>query len=229
MRWIIGAAPLQALAQSNQALARHYFDNVGSFVIGSPPNSSWSTTWLKMYRSYSSYANDLSGTPHWVAYDNEKWTDTPVIEQLHPTALMSTFMSLAHARGQQCIMTPARDLMTVAGADCIADVQHGETIDAAYLRCSIPASAAGSDIFSCQSQADQGDTPTYLALVQGAHAQTSASGQPLFAGLTTLRGDPVSAMVACYHAVETIVDGFWLNVSVQTVNIAADFLTQIKS
>jgi hypothetical protein len=222
MRWIIGQSGLIAIRNMNPHIAQEFFDNTGSFILGNPP-AGLRMTPLRNYTAYASFTADKALATQWVMYDNEKWDATPVLEQQHPTAFMSAFITLARSQGQQCISAPARDLMGVSGADCVQG--PSETTDAAYLRCCIPKAAVTADIFVCQSQADQSDVPTYMNLLTSAKAQTGAI--PFFGGLTTLRGNPASELVAAYEAAETTVDGFWLNTNAASVQVACDFLAQI--
>lgn len=157
-------------------------------------------------------------------YDIEPWQYTPPIEQQHPKAYIDAFCQVAVSRNQRTILTPARGLTGVSSADCVQF--PGEDVTAAYLRCQLPAACAGADVLDVQAQPLQSNVPAYTALVQG--ARTQRPNQSLWAGLTTMRGDPVSAMVACYESVLSIVQGFWLNTTPDTINVAAAFLQAIK-
>lgn len=223
--WMIGATPLSALNDLDPSLAAQFFNRPESYVISGDPPAGWSTTPVTVYSAFRDYVK-ASPASHWVLYDPEKWSLTPPIERQHPKAFLTAFAELAHARGHQVIVTPARDLMSVAGADCSSRTT-GLGTDAAYLACRIPAAGALADVFECQAQADQLHVTAYRSLVQGAKKQTRA-GQPFWAGLTTLRGHPVSAIVECYEAVARIVDGFWLNTSAETISDAAEFLSRAK-
>ena len=222
--WMIGANPLAALNDLDPALASQYFNTPESYVLAGNPPPGWDTTPVTGFRAFRDYVV-ASPTTQWVLYDPERWNSTPPIEKQHPKAFMTAFVQVAHARGQQVIATPARDLMRVAGADCNAK-STGLATDAAYLACGIPAAAALADVFECQAQGLQLNATAYRSLVQGAKQQIRA-GQPLWAGLTTLRGHPVSAIVKSYRAVAGIVDGFWLNTSGDTISVTAEFLRQI--
>jgi hypothetical protein len=223
MRWIIGDASLTAIRNTDPHIAQEFFNQAGCFVIGPRVPVGWQASPLLNFTSYETFAANKALATQWVQYDIEKWSLTPALEQQHPTAFMSAFVTLAHSQQQQCVLNPARDLMAVAGADCIQG--PSETTDAAYLRCCIPKAAVTADIFVCQSQADQSDIHSYMSLLTGSKAQTGAI--PFFGGLTTLRGNPVSELVAAYEAAETTVDGFVLNTNPATIQVACDFLAQI--
>jgi hypothetical protein len=222
--WMTGQGPLASLASQYPATAGSVFNRAGSFVIGNPP-AGYATTRVTDYKSYATYVTTPAAS-HWVLYDPESWSYTPTAEKQNPGVYMRKFATLAHQRGQQVILTPARDLVLVSGAACTE--QSGESLDHAYLRCQIPrqASAAGGDVVEVQAQGDQLNTSAYAALVAG--AKTQIGGTPVWAGLTTDRGDPVSAMVNCYNAVSSTVQGFWLNTSVSAINVANKFLTSVR-
>lgn len=223
--WMIGSSPLSSLKNIDPVTANTVFNRSGSFVIGPPP-SGYATTRVTDYKSYADFQSTPSPT-HWVLYDPEKWSYTPLAEQKNPGLYMKKFATLAHQRGNQVIMTPARDLMLVSGAVCVS--QPGEKLDQAYIRCQIPAKAASApgDVVEVQAQGDQPDTAEYSWLVGQAKAQVT-TGVPVWAGLTTDRGDPVSAMVACYNAVQGSVQGFWLNTTNATISTADQFLQSVS-
>jgi hypothetical protein len=221
--WMIGQASLAALIQTDARLAAKYFNTPTSFTFGPAPQD-WRTTQVNNFQSYAGYAATAVRLSGWVLYDPESWPATPLLEQQHPAAYMSAFVTLAKTRGQKVILAPARNLVTVAGGDCA--MQLGESVDAAYLRTGLPSAGAVGDVFECQAQALQSDTSEYQSLVAGAGTQLP-SGHLMWAGLTTLRGDSVQAMVDCYHAVPAAA-GFWLNTSPETISVAAAFLSAIS-
>lgn len=221
--WMIGQKSFESLLALDPVVTAKFFGNTDSYIFGHVPKNSASNV-VAVYPSFADYANRALGTATWVLYTPENWPRTPAIEQRHPKAMMQTFTSLAHARGQRVIIAPARNLMLVPGADC--NQQLGETVDAAYLRCQIAAETP-ADVFICQSQADQMDTAAYAALVAGAKAQLPP-GPELWAGLTTLRNHPVPAIVAAYQAAQGDVSGFWLNTNPATIADARQFLSMIS-
>lgn len=223
--WMTSASGLEALRRVDETVAEEFFNNPTAYVIGAPPVG-WPSNPVTSWKSYAAYsASTNPGLPGaWVMYDNESWTQTPQNEQNAPKTFMGKFIALAHQRGQFVICAPARDLMAVPTAFC--SQQSGETLDAAYLRCRLPAAAEASDVFHCQAQADQGSVGAFQSLVGGARSQLT-SGHTLWAGLTTMRGDPVQAMVDCYHSVMNEVHGYWLNISTTTGQVATDFLNAI--
>jgi hypothetical protein len=223
--WLMGPGPLSRLAAVAPGVAQRYFDTPESFTSGKPPEG-YSTTRIASFTSYSTFTGS-SPSAAWVLYDPERWDDsgdTPWIEQAHPTAFMDAFSTLAHSREHKVILTPARNLTTVTGGDCMK--MPGETLSDAYLRSRIPEAGACGDVFEVQAQALQPDPRLYAELVKRSRSQLPA-GHPIWAGLTTMRGDSISDMVECWSAVEMIVDGFWLNSSEETSVRAAEFLRTI--
>jgi hypothetical protein len=223
--WLIGQAGLNALRDEDPHLAGKVFNRAGSFVIGMPP-AGWDTVPVASYHSYAAYAEARVSQYRWVMYDPEAWSDTPLVEQQHPVAFIAAFATLAHARGQKVIAAPARDLVTVPGAD-YSTRTFGQTVDGAFLAAGLPAACAVADIYHCQAQANQRSAVVYTALLDSAIGQLPAAF-PVWAGLTVLRADPVASVVACYQAARAKVDGFWLNTGQDTAGPAAEFLRAIS-
>jgi hypothetical protein len=221
--WAAVSPVLTALRQVDEPLAQRFFNTPDSVVFGEP-QPGWVTATAKGYASFASLAADAGQPAAWVLYDNEAWQGTPLIEQQHPKAYMDAAVTLAHARGKQVMCSPSPGLMRVAGADHMP--LPGEAGRSWYLRCGMVPAAAGAEVLIVQSQTWQSDASVFADFVHGARAQRP--DQTLWAGLTTLRGDPVQAMVRCYRAVDGAVDGFWLNSSAATITTAAEFLRKIQ-
>lgn len=220
--WAAVSPVLGALRRVDERLAHRYFNTPDSVVFGEP-QPGWATATAKGYASFAALAADTSQPAQWVLYDNEAWQGTPLLEQQHPLAYMDAAVTLAHARGKSVMCSPSPGLMHVLGADNTA--LPGESGRDAFLRCGMPLAAGDAEILIVQSQTWQADPAGYTDFVKGARAQRPA--QTLWAGLTTLRGDPVEAMVRCYRAAAAAVDGFWLNSSAATITVAAEFLRKI--
>jgi hypothetical protein len=221
--WMIGQDSFSALYALDPALTEKFFNTPNGYVFGHVPKG-WVTNVVENYTSFGAYANDPIVRP-WVQYTPEKWALTPTIEQQHPRALMQTFIALAHSRQEKSIVAPGRNLMLVPGADC--NQQIGETVDQAYLRCQMPESGLGADVFICQAQSEQHIASMYKNIVLEAGAQTSGAEQ-FWAGLTTLQGDDVPTMMAAYNSVVGTIDGFWLNTNPATIQTAQQFLTAVE-
>ena len=249
-RWMIQSAGLTALAAQPAAtpggltgaqLAARYFDRPAAMVIGAPVPG-YAATQVTAWQSYAAASAAWAKTPpargSWVTYDNEYsagWP-TPANEQANPALYMGLFFTLAHSLGARVISVPAVDLMGDKTAACHMGSSgvSGEKEWQAYLRCGLPSYAAASDVLSVQSQtlqafvATDGNAGSFTQMVSQAMAQLPA-GHPVFAGLTTERGDPVSSMVACWQAMPAGVAGCWLNGNANTGPVLAGFLSAITA
>lgn len=208
----------------NDALARRVFDTTSSYVVGGPVPG-YQVVPLRVYTSVDGYAAGGGSLPAGtlVAYDLEAWDASPATDKQHPAASYSHFNSLARARQHGVIATPGRDLVTVKGGDCT--MQAGEDINAAYLRCAIPAACAGAHVLLVQSQGAQKDLTTFTGLISGAKAQQADPNQMLWCGLTTGGATTVKQMCDAFTAaVGAGVSGVWVTIGAQSqVQVAADF------
>lgn len=217
------------IAALNRRDAQHFFDSGRSFVLGHAVRG-YAAASVVGFRSYAAFAKKV-GQLHrgqWVLYDNEHWSLTPVDEQRHPAKYMRKFAQLAHSHGLKVIETPARDLMSVPGADCVR--QPGQTTDKAYLMCRIPQDARYADIYEIQAQADQPDTAGYTSFVKAARrkALDANSHLVLLAGLTSDRGGSPAQIFACWKATSKLVAGYWMNTNAGTSRAATKALTLIR-
>lgn len=221
--WMIGSHPLALLNQADPTTAHAFFGSASSFVIGRaiPGYAATQAT------HYSSYADMLANpaSTHWVILNIEKSPGTPLAEEENPGLYMAKGAALAHARGEQVIMVPGQDLMDVSTAVC--HHRSGETIAQAYIRCGLPRLASVGDVVEIESQGDQLNPTEFAWIVNAGKAQVPAS-TPVWAGLTTDRGDPVADMVTCFNAVQGTVQGFWLNTTGTTISTADQFLRSIN-
>lgn len=227
--WMIGQAGFDALRVKNYVLAARYFNDPSAFIIGWVPNG-WKAQSMREYTSFKSYVTDKRAPAPVVMYVPEAWAGitpppTPLIEQQHPAAIIRTFAAAAHDKGQKLLAAPARDLMTIPGADYSISTK-GETVKTAFLSSGLVADCGTADVYICQAQADQDDAADYLAFINAAKAQLPP-GFPIWAGLTTMRNDPVDAMVASWQATHDIVQGYWLNTTKDTIGIAVNFLAAV--
>jgi hypothetical protein len=234
-RWLMDSNLLGSFLSQDPASARYFFNTYNAFDMNSSGSAVTGllATPIRNYKSYAAFAQDIANnaipsTVHWVMYDNEDWSYTPVTEAQHPAKYMKLFAELAHKHNLKVYEVPARDLMNVAGADC--GVQSGETLDAAYIRCGIPADAQYADIYEVQAQADQSSTTAYANLVVAAKNQIRASAPHItfMSGLTTDRADTVTQIVNCWKATHTDVQGYWMNSTASTFNVASQALDQIR-
>ena len=197
-----------------------------SYVVGGPYKDGFACQSVPLYTSFDSTPGCWPGIGGNVCYDPERWDQTPLIEQQHPKAFISAFASVAHGRGATFIAAPSRDLVYAPGADCQWKV--GESIDDAYLRCSIPAAAAPADILICQSEGDTASVPAFTRLVFTAKAQ-QRDGQQLWAELTSAGNITTAQMLAAYKSVKTSVTGFWVNTNTQSVAKVVAFFKAVAA
>lgn len=222
--WMIQGANLQKLAARDPVTVDAVMNFPTTFALGNPsrrqdqvPVGSTATATV-VFRSYAHFRADLlshrlSAPIRAVVYDPEKWSYTPIGEQLHPRRAMRAFAALARAAHLRVVEAPARDLVTVPGARCVR--AHQETVDAAYLRCGLVRVAAEvSDAVDVQAQADQPNPLQYARVVDAAATQARRSNPSVvvLSGLTTMRqGDTAENMLADAIAVRAVVNGYWLN------------------
>jgi hypothetical protein len=198
---------------------RSFFDHRRVYPLGNPAGDQLQAVGVPratptlIYQSYARFASDVTAgridpRVRAVAYDPEHWALTPLAEQIAP--------DLAAAHGYQTILTPARDLMMLGRAACHASA--GERLDHAYLRCRIPAAAAGdADIVEVQSQVDEFHPNRYRLLLSGAAAQARAANPSVrvLAGVST--HPPAGAarwrvMVRSARIAAGQADGLWVNI-----------------
>jgi hypothetical protein len=216
----------------NQLTASHptlrgFFDNRAVYALGNPAGDQIQAVAVPLatptliFRSYAAFAAEVAASKidprvQAVAYDPERWTYTPAIEQANPVIYMKRFASLARRHGYEVIIAPGRDLMAVPHGSCHA--RSGERLDDAYLRCGIAASAARvADVLEVQSQVDEFSTSRFRALLQGAVVQ-SHSANPRVKVLAGLSTQPASGtatlavMVAAAKIATEETDGIWVNI-----------------
>jgi hypothetical protein len=242
--WMIQGANLNKLALRDPGTMDALMNSSTTLALGNPagrqdqvPAGSAATATL-IFRSYARFRADvrahrLSPAIRAVVYDPEKWSFTPIREQLHPRRYLRAFAALARATRLRVVEAPARDLVAVPGASCVRAAR--ETVDAAYLRCRlVGVAAAVSDAVDVQAQADQPDELRYVRLVDAAEAQARASNPHVvvLCGLTTMRpGDTVANLTADAIAVRATVDGYWLNMhgtDPAELDMAAGFLDLLR-
>ena len=150
LRWIIAGDDLAALRTDNAGLARRFFDNPDTFVVGSRkvPDQvpkGYRSIPILTYASLRSFVADVhSGRvdPRIAAvlYDPESWTRTPTPERRDPLTAMRRFTTLARRWGYGAMLAPGRDLALDGGGSCLK--RDHELLDAAFLRCGLIAPQA---------------------------------------------------------------------------------------
>jgi hypothetical protein len=147
-----------------------------------------------------------------VLYDPEAWPFTPLSEQQDPVQAATQAATIAHSHGLRLIVAPGLDLIKI--------LDNGGS--GPRWRRFIDLNLAGrfariADLVVLQSQSLERSTSTYARFVQAAAAQIGAArpGTRVVAGLSTNpSGAPVDAgqLTSAIAAVQSTVDGFWLNI-----------------
>lgn len=114
--WIIGGGQLQQLEQAGPGVVAQAIKASDLYVTEPPTDTSPLGQTVAYFSSYAVFAKALAAgsitrTAHWVMYDNEAWSKTPVNEQRDPQRYESLFASLAHRHGYKVILAPAQDLV----------------------------------------------------------------------------------------------------------------------
>lgn len=213
-RWIITSDAVKQLQGIDPSISSAYFDNPGTFLLGSPPPG-WSSAATEHFASEAAFARAVAGgLPSGlraVVYDNEGWSLTPTAEQRNPDYYEQRFAALAHAHGLTAIMTPALDLVTALSCGNGTYAQR-------YLACNLAGMAAShGDVVDIQAQSLEADATSYSSLVRSAAVQARAAnpGIVVLGGLSTgPNGATVTAsqMLAAAQATAATVVGWWLNI-----------------
>lgn len=176
---MISGNDLAALRVDNAGLARRFFDNSETFVVGSPggeqdavPRGYRSIPTL-IYASLREFEADvhrgaIDPRVAAVIYDPEAWPRTPARERDAPVAAMHRFTRLAARWGYGPILAPGRDL-ALAGGGCAK--REGERLDRAYLRCGLTSGAVDAEKFVVQAAPVELDPDRLHALLRGARRQ----------------------------------------------------------
>src|SRR5215469_7443166 len=161
-------------------------------------------------------------------YDNEKWSQTPLVEQQHPALYEMRFCQLAHAHGLLCATGPARDLCPVA-------FPRSGSLDNCYLSNDLAGDAARyADYTDIQGQVNElRGTSAYAAFIASAAAQAKAAN-PRNITLGNLSATPAGRSVspsamsadarAAFGADASHVAGFYLTITNAGAATTAQFL-----
>jgi hypothetical protein len=235
--WASDASSIQNLQAVDAQTTQLVFDQPRNYISG--PALGWQATTVRAYASAAAFATDVAhgsvpaGTTT-VLYDPEQWSATPLTEQQQPSVFMAQFAQLAKTQRYSSIMTPAVNLMNVAGAECTA--QTGEAAEDAFIRCNIAGKAAVADVVNIQWQRLEADATRYASYVATSAGQAKAvNPQVIFlTQLTTRTFDTQSMpttgclMYTAYLAARTSVQGFWLHVDPNNGQIGIDFLKLVE-
>ena len=241
MSWIISGDELAALRVSNAGLARRFFDNPRTFVIGTIDNqdrvpAGYQARPALLYTSLAKLRKDVTqhrigDTVHAILYDPEHWSKTPSGEQRDPPSALGQFFRLAHSGGYEPIAAPGRDLTLSPIASC--QKRRGEVLDRAFLRCGLPRAANGASLLVIQTAPVQSSICELRVLLRGASNQLA---QPAPRLIATLSSDPggtsgkvwPATLLAATRAMLAYVQGLMLNFSLGQVSLLADYLRDLE-
>jgi hypothetical protein len=241
--WIVSGADLAMLRSDNAGLARRFFDNGETFVLGSSegtqdlvPRGYRSIPTLS-YTSLRAFESDVHfGTidPSIAAivYDPESWAATPAAERAHPKVAMARFTALASRWGFGPILAPGRDL-ALAGSAC--SKQPGELLDQAYLRCGLTAGAIDAENFVVQAAPEELALERLHGLLKSARKQLRARA-PATVDLASLSTDPPGGekevwpvdLVRAARLELKHFPGIMFNFTPATADLAASFLRDLE-
>ncbi|HWN73352.1 MAG TPA: hypothetical protein VNN15_06060 [Solirubrobacterales bacterium] len=241
--WVISGDDLAALRIDNAGLARRFFDNSETFVVGSPhgeqnavPRGYRSIPTL-IYSSLREFERDVhmgAVDPRIAAviYDPEGWARTPAREREAPVAAMHRFTRLAARWGYGPILAPGRDL-ALSGGGCAK--RQGERLDQAYLRCGLTSGAVDAETFVVQAAPVELALDRLHALLRGARQQLDrqAPDVQVLASLSTeppgVEGGvwPVDLVRAARLELKHF-PGIMLNFPASDTDLAASFLRDLE-
>jgi hypothetical protein len=242
--WIVSGWGLAALRRSNAGLARRFFDNQRTLVLGEANGmqnlvpAGYRSIPALSYTSLAEFTADAGAgliAPEIgaVLYDPESWDKTPAVERGEPLAAMHRFSRLARRRGYSPIVSPGRDLALSGEAGC--GKRQGELLDQAYLRCDLTAGASGAETFVIQAAPDELE-PTKLSRLLASTRAQARSRAPEALTVATLSTDPPGAsepvwpidLLRAARIEFRQVDGVLFNFNQATMPLAASFLRDLE-
>jgi hypothetical protein len=190
---------------------------------------------VALFTSYARFVRELRGRAippdvRAVAYDPELWQATPPDEQADPLRYMTLFARAAHRRHYLVILMPGRDLLLRTDGRCVK--QQGETLDQAFIRCDLAASARYAQIFEIQCAPDEFDPAGLRRFVQASASRARAANPSavLIATLSTQTGGrrvAAATLTGVERAISPFVDGIQLNVAPGATAVAVSFLRAV--
>jgi hypothetical protein len=241
--WIVSGADLAALRADNAGLARRFFDDPETFVVGSPVEQDavphgYASIPTIAYASLHSFLGDvregrIDPRVATVLYDPESWARTPAAERRRPQVAMRRFVSVARRYGYGTILAPGRDL-ALGGTGCRK--RPGELLDAAFLRCGIAAGTRDAEMAVVQSAPEElsaGRAGRLISDVRSALATAEARPKLIATLSTSPPGSggavwPVDLVRMARRALGAGASGLMLNLSPSGVDLAASFLRDLE-
>jgi hypothetical protein len=219
--WIIGLRDINLLRHcgASSSLINIAFNNNHTYVfsIGNTPSKvGIPTAYYTSYKGIKAAFADgaLPGKYRAVIYDNERWNQTPILEQRSPDYFEHLVALLLHRHGLTYIATPAPDLMWATGKPNKGSYNT-------YLRRNIAADAARyANVIDVQGQVRETNIPMFVGFVTAAISQARRAN-PQVKVLIGLRTNPLPytgtaanrKLYAAYKAVAKLATGYWLNVN----------------
>jgi hypothetical protein len=242
LHWIIAGDDLAALRVDNAGLARQFFDNPDTFVIGTRGDQDqvpqgYRSIPILSYASLRSFVADVHAARvdrevAAVLYDPESWSRTPGAERRGAVGAMRRFTTLAGNWGYGALLSPGRDLALAGGSPCRKHSR--ELLDAAFLRCGLTAPAAGAEAFVVQTAPEELRPDRMGALLEATRDRLPAGGGDLYATISTAppgSGEqvwPGDLVRAAERALSAGASGLVLNVAPADVDLAASFLRDLQ-
>jgi hypothetical protein len=219
--WIVNQHALALLAGAglSQHSRQELFGNTGTYLVESADGTDEGVTGAAATATFTSYTTLRAtladgGLPRGtkaVLFDDEHWSLTPSVEQLHPAEYEELAAALVHAHHLLFVTAPATDLTEVLAP---GDSDHY----AAYIKLGLAASAARyANVVDIQAQGAELDLAKYASFVEQAAAQARKANSRVvvLAGISTNpSGQHVTSaeFTAAFKAARPYVAGFWLNI-----------------
>lgn len=218
--WIATRVNVEGVQQVNARVASRFFDSPDSYIIEGWETFPWynRSSRTGYWPSASAFALAVRDYPEQVrsldaaVYDPEPWASTPASEQQDPVAAMRAFAEDARGADLAVVLTPEVTLVDVEDAVCARG--HDETVEDAFLRCRIAASAAEvADVVEIQAQSLQGNPEAYRAFLLETVAQVHQANADakVISGLTVRSEDEVTQAKQAWTAVDDVVDGHYIS------------------
>lgn len=240
--WIVNGQQLRLLETGGSKAVSYAFKQASLFVLERPRNLSQTGQTVAYFTSYQALklaieSRALPPGVRWVMYDNERWTQTPLVEQDNPKRYMTLFANLAHRHGYKVILAPAQDL--VFGSSGSGSYAPGPAWRR-YMSMGLAAAAARvANIYEIQAQANElpahRASDAYEKFIRAAanQARSANSHIAIFAGLSTKRVSNASQLYQDFLATRSFVTGYWLNIprsgQANPDSMAARFLAQLPA
>ena len=180
--WLAANSSVANLADVNSLLAaadtgaRDTMIQATAKVTSNPVAAGYRSLPTERWTSEARFAADAAAgaIPSYIRaahYDNEKWSDTPLVEQQHPSLYEKKFCQVAHAHGLLCVTSPGRDVCPVAYPN------SSGTLNQCYLSHDLAGNAARyADYTDIQGEVNElHGTSVYAAFIRKAASQAKAA------------------------------------------------------